>query len=171
MRIQSWVGAILVVVLMLCAITFAGPHDAARGSLPANIRVPSSLRGLIQRMYERSPTFRSQCDRIAAASALQMEVMIDLAIPRFCSAFTNVRRTPGVLVAEIHVKPSILLVEMLAHEFEHVLEQLDGLDMRLLARTPGSGVREVSLDIFESERAQRAGQRVAREQQMRGAAD
>src|SRR5262245_24195601 len=100
MRIQLWVGAILVVAFG--TVMLAGSEDVAERSLPHNIRVPSSLRNLLQKMHDRSPTFRSQCDRIAAASGLQVELVIDLTIPRYYRAFTNLHREKGVLLAEIH---------------------------------------------------------------------
>ena len=52
---------------------------------------------------------------------------------------------------------------MLAHEFEHVLEQIEGLNLRTLSRVKGSGVREVENAVFETERAQAAGEAVAAE--------
>ena len=52
---------------------------------------------------------------------------------------------------------------MLAHEFEHILEQIEGLDLPTLSRVKGSGVREVEYAVFETERAQAAGEAVAAE--------
>jgi hypothetical protein len=52
---------------------------------------------------------------------------------------------------------------MLAHEFEHILEQIEGLDLLSLSRVKGSGVREVEYAVFETDRAQAAGEAVAEE--------
>ena len=173
MRTESWVGIVLVTSLLSTVIISAEPRPACGSSfvLPSNIQMPADLRQLFQRIYHRSPTFRGQCEKISAANDVRVEIVLDLSIPRFCRAFTNVRRTPHGMHAEIHVRPGALLVELLAHEFEHVIEQLEGVDMRALAKKRGSGVREVFFEIFESDRAQRVGQTVVREEQIGSTAD
>ena len=59
--------------------------------------------------------------------------------------------------------PGHALVELLAHEFEHLVEQVEGLNLRKLARIRGSGVRELDGELFESDRAIRVGRVVAEE--------
>jgi hypothetical protein len=53
--------------------------------------------------------------------------------------------------------------ELLAHEFEHVLEQVDGLKLVELARKRGGGVLERPDGSFETSRAIEAGRAVALE--------
>jgi hypothetical protein len=48
-------------------------------------------------------------------------------------------------------------VELLAHEFEHVVEQIDGMDLRALARNGTGEVVQLSDGAFESARAREAG--------------
>jgi hypothetical protein len=50
-------------------------------------------------------------------------------------------------------------IELIAHEIEHVIEQLDGVDLRASAAMPASGVRlcDDSGEVFETVRASRAG--------------
>ena len=45
--------------------------------------------------------------------------------------------------------------ELIAHEFEHVIEQLDGVDLAAHAALPHTGVTSIghSTDIFETMRA------------------
>ena len=57
------------------------------------------------------------------------------------------------IFADVHLRPSSNHAEMLAHEFEHILEQIEGLNLRTLSRVKGSGVREVEYAVFETERA------------------
>ena len=64
-------------------------------------------------------------------------------------------------MAEVHLPPTNGLIELVAHEFEHVLEQIEGLDLRRLARIKGSGVHELQGRVFETDRAQLAGRIVA----------
>jgi hypothetical protein len=55
------------------------------------------------------------------------------------------------------------LIELIGHEFEHLLEQIEGLDLKRLARVKGSGVRVLEGRVFETDRAQAAGRLVAAE--------
>ena len=53
--------------------------------------------------------------------------------------------------------------EIIAHEFEHLLEQIDGVNLRLLSLIAGSGVTETNDGSYETRRAVLAGRRVAGE--------
>src|SRR5262249_54072262 len=54
------------------------------------------------------------------------------------------------------------LPEIIAHELEHVCEQMEGLDLKSLARLKGEGVLDLN-GHYETARAIRAGQDAARE--------
>ena len=56
-------------------------------------------------------------------------------------------------------------VELIAHELEHVIEQLDDIDLRTLAKVPSSGVKrcEGREEAYETVRAIRAGRAVSDE--------
>jgi hypothetical protein len=64
-------------------------------------------------------------------------------------------------VIEIPISPD--MVELLPHELEHVIEQLDGVDLVALAAAGTDGVSEVDPRIFETARARAAGRAVIRE--------
>jgi hypothetical protein len=53
--------------------------------------------------------------------------------------------------------------EIIAHEFEHVIEQIEGLNLRILSFFGGSGVVQTGDGSFETRRAVVAGHSVARE--------
>jgi hypothetical protein len=163
MRIGSWMGATTSVLVMLGSVIAAEPQQRPRCALPANVDLPRGLEPAITRLYGRSPTFRSQCERIAGATDVKVNVRIDAAIPSSCRAFTIVSRRGREIRAEVHLPPSSDHSELLAHEFEHLLEQIEGLDLRRLARVKGSGVREIQRELFETDRAQAAGRAVAME--------
>jgi hypothetical protein len=57
------------------------------------------------------------------------------------------------------------VIEILAHELEHVLEQVDGLELPHLAEVRGSGVLQVGRDNYETDRAFAVGRRVSAEVQ------
>lgn len=137
-----------------------GPPDRP----PSNIRIAAIYRGDIDTMLRRSPTFRAQCARIAAADNLRVEIQPSL-LPSVQSAITRVTREPGGrLDAEVEIGPLGDAVMLIAHEFEHIIEQLDGVDLWALAARAGTGVRSDPMSgHFETERATVIGRRVARE--------
>ena len=77
-------------------------------------------------------------------------------------ARTVLARDKGVIVAaHIFLYPSPDAVELIAHEIEHVLEQLDGVDLE--AHVGSGNVWKREDGAFETRRATEAGRRVARE--------
>ena len=62
----------------------------------------------------------------------------------------------GATVARVLVRSRADIVEAIAHELEHVLEYLEGVDHRCLGTM-------LSHDAYETDRAMDAGTRVARE--------
>ena len=105
--------------------------------------------------------FRDQCRHLADAPRLHVLVRIDGLIA-FCScrARSVIHRTrEGPIVAIVGISPSGNPIEWIAHEFEHLLEQLDGLRLADLAFHT-KGVWRTSDQMFETERAIRAGRAV-----------
>jgi hypothetical protein len=86
-------------------------------------------------------TFRRQCSRIIDTP----NVLV---------------RRAGRLEADIYIVRQNMFVELLAHELEHVIEQLEGLDLQLAARQGRGRVRE---GAYETRRAIEAGRKVAAE--------
>jgi hypothetical protein len=141
-------------------------HEAT--PLPPNLIVTDIYRPLVEAMRMRSPTFRRQCVRIAAARHLLIE--IKPVPPRgegYPQGFTEIRRYQhGRILAAVRIPSSVRVPELIAHELEHVLEQLDGVDLHAQASLPSSGVRLCRCPggtTFETSRAVTMGLRVARE--------
>ena len=66
--------------------------------------------------------------------------------------------------ADVQLGPSADPVKLIAHEFEHILEQLDGVDLASMATRVATGVHMVpGSGHFETERAIAAGRQVASE--------
>ena len=162
MRVESWVG-VMVVSLAVLSSAIEAEQQCRRSFLPANVYLLHDIERPLQRIYERAPSFRAQCERIAAAEGLRVTVRIDPQIPSRCRAFTIVRRAGRRILADVHLPPSSDHAEMVAHEFEHIIEQIEGLDLKKLARIKGSGVNEVQFAVFETDRAQSAGRIVKAE--------
>jgi len=164
MRIESWVGVLVSVVLLYGSSMSADERECRRRStLPANVELFSDLNRVVQRIYDRSPKFRSQCERIAKASNLRVRVHVNTRIPPAYRALTVVYRRGFETEADVNLPPGRHFAEMLGHEFEHVLEQVEGLNLQRLSTVRGSGVWAVEKHLFESLRAQDAGREVGLE--------
>ena len=161
MRNSYWIAFAIITVL-------SGTQMKADSVLPANFSPPADLEATVSQVYEQSATFRAQCDRLAQAPGLRVNMRFDFNMNSRCRAFTIIRRGRGVLCAEVHLPaPSSQLAELIGHEFEHILEQVEHLDLRALARVRDSGVHEVAAEIFETDRAERTGKAVADEMRHR----
>ena len=142
--------------------------DAAPAALPSNLLIPDVYRRMFESTLRRSPTFARQCIRIA--NARELTVTLDFAMAtsrpaRPARARTEIVRRDNRLLATIVIAQTIDVVELVAHEIEHVIEQLDGVDLAAKAQIPDSGVQALRHDrvVFETIRAQRVGRQVADE--------
>lgn len=137
----------------------------APGVLPPNLIAAPSYRPLLESMLARSATFRRQCRRVAGTPGLI--VTLRPAVRPFSGvrARTQLGRVEGDLVAAIELLTLLDPVELIAHEIEHVIEQLDGVDLASKAGVAASGVHSArAVDgAFETTRATRIGLRVAGE--------
>jgi hypothetical protein len=131
--------------------------------VPSNIVAPQSYRALMQRMLQRSFVFRRQCQRIANRPDLVVRVASTEAGSPLTRARTNIaKQSDGTLLAMVHLGAREDYVELIAHEFEHIVEQLDGVDLAARSRLGSTGVSRASFEAnaFETERAKRVGMMV-----------
>ena len=145
------------------AVTPATVCDADAPGLPPSIALETGLEPIVRWTLENSPTFRRQCRVLAAASQLTATVRVTARTPDSNErALSVVRRAPsGRIDVSIEIHNSSNLSELLGHEFEHVIEQLDGVDLQ---RLQSSGeARRIESGAFETRRAIAAGQRVSAE--------
>ncbi|MGH7465456.1 MAG: hypothetical protein ACREK1_09795 [Longimicrobiales bacterium] len=139
--------------------------DRPRVELPANLIIPDLYRETIETMLHRSPAFRRQCLRLANAPHVTVRLRNLYYNERTASrALTRIVRTSaGGLDATVQIQPLEHLPELIAHELEHVIEQIDGVDLLAHSSLPGTGVRTQDDGSFETIRARRVGALVARE--------
>ena len=136
-------------------------------TLPPNLVVSREYQSIVETMLHQSPTFRRQCVRIAGEPFVSVEVR--LARPPWrldARALTQIRRRDsGFLDAIIEIFPLQDSVELIAHELEHVIEQLDGVDLESRARLRDASVRVLLSHsrAFETVRARKVGLRVGTE--------
>jgi hypothetical protein len=174
----------VIVPALASALVFAvagGPEAGSAGGwrspatrcevMAGSLRVAPPLRGVVVDLCRRSPTFRRQVARLTDADGLTVTVTRLVMPPASTSlwrAQTLITRVGGLVrSADVQVPAgdARLVAELIAHEFEHILEQLDGVELkRWVGR---SGVRRVGADRegspIETERARRVGRLVANE--------
>jgi hypothetical protein len=149
------VKPVVLVVLIVQVVLGAGVPV-----IPANVHaglLAQDVAGLIQ----SSPTFRAQCERIAAARYLRvdLELVQTLVIARGETVIT--RYQAGAIRANVRIGFGHDYRELIAHEFEHIIEQLDGVDLRAEAEHGRAWL--VDAHAYETRRASEAGRRVRRE--------
>jgi hypothetical protein len=104
-------------------------------SLVCEVSQPSNIQaGLLQQEFtellQRSASFRRQCARIAASRALRVTLRVGKVLPEGARAQTIINRyEAGGVRAEVTLRFSEDYLELLAHEFEHIIEQIDRVSL------------------------------------------
>lgn len=135
-------------------------------ALPSNLLVAPLYRPLLESMMRQSPTFRRQCLRLANETWLTVSLRPSPpSLVHGARAITRIVRQSGRMFASVEVLPLSAGPEVIAHEIEHVIEQLDEIDLASKAELSNTGVRAHDMPgrVFETTRALRAGQKVAKE--------
>jgi hypothetical protein len=146
------------------AALFPSSVDA---SLPENIEAPTAILTIMREMWTASPSFRSQCARIARAHDGRVVVEIRRQPSYEFQAVSNIARKGIAWRAKVEVYLDAKLVEMIGHEFEHIVEQIDSVDLARVAKQGLDGV-VIGSSHFETARAVAAGKRIAQEYLRRG---
>ena len=130
-------------------------------SQPSNIQTGTLQQEFLE-LLQRSATFRRQCARIAATRVLRVTLHIGTTIDDRARAQTIINRyEAGAIRAEVTLRFAEDYLELLAHEFEHILEQVEGVSLRSEA-AQGRAWRTPS-GAFETRRAFDAGMRAREE--------
>ena len=155
------------------SVTSVQHYDASEAiprqlAAPANLVVSPMFLPLVESMLRDSPTFRRQCLRISGAPDLTVRLEIRGGVPSRLDVRATTKLTRqehGRLSAVIDISVRHDVVELIAHEFEHIIEQLDGVDLASWARRPHTGVTSLLYDanVFETARAKRVGLKVVSE--------
>jgi hypothetical protein len=168
-RIGSLLALVLVALVPIAATDDADLPVALCTSrspaLPLSVSVPDDLRRHVESMLSMSATFREQCRRLAESPALIRVLMhVHPALSdRSYRARTTFARTPGGgLVAQMQLSLRGDPIEWIAHEFEHVIEQLEGVSLPALAAS-FRGVWRSTEQMFETQRAIDVGRSVTAE--------
>lgn len=149
----------------------AARRDACRAAVTPHPRIdlPSELQPVVDALLAGSRTFRDQFRRISACGDVLVRVRVDLArMPASLAARTVISRTKaGLIYAMVHLGPQSDPARWLAHEFEHILEQIDGVAVRRLAARRRAAWAS-GHDMYETPRAILVERRVGAEMRARG---
>jgi hypothetical protein len=149
-------------VLASASNAAARDDEAPRASPPPNVMIDEVFRDPVHESLARSATLQRQFAVIAGAMAI-VEVRLSK------GPLSDAHRAEAIIKRydSGHIRARILLpagadfVQLLAHELEHVVEQIEGVDLAALART-GDATRG-SDGFFETARARDAGRTAASE--------
>lgn len=122
------VTCLLAAVVLLSNAATLSASTICESSLPFNIDA-GSLEPIAIALLHRSPTFQQQCLRIAATVVLRVRVRVTAVLHRGRGETTIRRYDTGALRADVLLAFGEDYVELLAHEFEHVLEQVDAVSL------------------------------------------
>jgi hypothetical protein len=128
--------------------------------VPGNIHAGLLTRN-VAALIQASSTFRAQCERIASARNLRVDVELVQTLGAVRGETTITRYEAGAVRAEVRIAFGQDYRELIAHEFEHIIEQLDGVNLRVEADRGRAWL--VDGHVFETRRASEAGRRVRRE--------
>ena len=160
-RVRSFVvSLVLAAVVLPGAPASLSADTVCESSLPFNIDA-GTLEPLAIGLLQQSATFRRQCQRIAATFVLRVHVRVVPAL-RHSRAETTIRHfDSGALRAEIELSFGGDYVELLAHEFEHVLEQVEHISLTEQLSTGQAWL--TATGAFETSRAIATGARARQE--------
>ena len=132
-----------------------------------NIHVDPLLQPHVAKLLERSPTLRRQWQAIGSHRLIRVSLISSpllREVPSAARARTEFSRYAfGAIRAVVALPTAADITELLPHELEHVLEQIEGLDLPALSRQRASGVQEVARGTYETDRARHAGFSALRE--------
>ena len=160
--------------LFVCVTAAVSPlpvfaqERAPLAAIPPNIHLTANARAAFVQSMDVSTTVRRQAAVIR--DAVHVQVVIRVTMPRTSGSraqTTMVKRFGGTMLAEVEIPAGSEFAELVAHEFEHILEQIEGLDLSALVRDPTAGVDEVQPGVYETRRAATA-ERAVRHERLTG---
>lgn len=134
-------------------------------ALASRFTLDRRVQMLVDETLERSPFFRRQWQRLALHPRLTLRLDVagrsPIASTRAASTLSFL--PDGKLLAEVSIPAGTDLVELIAHELEHILERLDGAHVAVRFADGDPTIRRTGRPAYETERAIHAGRTVAAE--------
>jgi len=166
--LAAWGSSLLLAPATLPPTSLASPRATAicespRFMLPPSIALEDGLDHVAHWVLRYSPRFREQCVVLASRPDVKATIRIAMRPPgsRMRARAVVRRDASGAFAADIEIRTPVAMPELLAHELEHVIEQIDGVDLPALAAR--GEAQRVEGQAFETRRACLVGQQVAGE--------
>jgi hypothetical protein len=155
---------VLLALLATLRVSPAWADPLTCSTVPDNMAVASVYLAHVQQLIAQSPTLRRQCAVIASTPEVTVVIRAAMRMSPGRRAYTEFMRTGrGELRAVVDLPVSRDFAELLAHELEHVVEQIEGIDLAKRAARGDRGVWATGPNSYETVRATRIGRHVARE--------
>lgn len=162
---RGWCAVLLTFLFGVpCAIDAQQPSDTCATVIPANVDAGVFRREMLA-LLRQSDTFRSQCERLAQTPRVRVTIAAVLTLSNGRAQTVIHRLASGAISADVVLAFGEDYRELLAHEFEHVLEQLDGVDLRHEAAAGRAWL--LPGGVFETRRAFDTGVQVLKEAEPR----
>lgn len=137
------------------------PAAADAGTVPPHVHVAALLKKPVHDLLERSETFRAQMATLSRTHALGVAIVFEASSVGPPAEAVVRRYDTGAIVAIIYIRSVHNQEELLAHEVEHLIEQIERVPIARLAQQQRDVWRVGN--SYESARAIAAGRRVRRE--------
>jgi hypothetical protein len=162
--LRAAIVALQIVGLLLLA---AGQPEAAGERQQGALHLTPECEPLFRQLLARSPVVRRQYERLSAARNVSIFVSLVSRLPGDRHAQTVFYPGPsGGFEAWVEISSPLRAeeyAELLAHELEHVMERIEGVNLASLARQRNGGVSMSADGSFETVRAIRAGRQASRD--------
>lgn len=122
------------------------------------------LRALLEDVSRRSPFLDRQLARLTSDKRLTLSIdIVPASNLRHVRAMTRLLSAGHRIHADVVVSVEVDIAELLGHEFEHVLERLDGVQLQQRYARGDTSTHRGASNAFETNRAVLAGRVVAAE--------
>ena len=161
-------SGLLVLQLFLCSFStsISNAPTGIPSGFPANIVVQAGLRAVVAQLWEGSPTFRAQCQKIGEQKRYRVAVVLEpsLTLSRNCRAQCVLRvYSSGFVTARVMVPHGRQVTELIPHELEHIVEHIEGVNVKSEVSRGGTGAFDAGGGRVETVRAMRVGRQARQE--------
>ena len=163
--LKAFVHSLVLVMLLTTPLAAQQAADPA-AMIPFNMQVNPMLVQIVTTLLAASPSFAAQCAQIAGARFVRVTInpVMSSSTTSRGSARTAMRRfSAGALIAIVEMPVPLTMAEyaeLFGHELEHVIEQIDGVDLQAITDAR-EGATRLAGGAYETVRARRAGRLIA----------
>jgi len=176
---QLLISGILWMAMATCHPASAQPADLATWVIAPRVQTPTTIafdanprltlrhpgiRALLEDVSRRSPFLHRQLARLTSDTRLTLSIdIVPASRLRQMRAMTRLLSAGRRIHADVVLSIEVDIAELLGHEFEHVLERLDGVQLQQRYARGDTSTHPSASNAFETNRAVLAGRVVAAE--------